>query len=75
MSANEAEKPLPDAQSPDIKEWFYAQGGMTYGPVTSSDLRVAAHLGFIGPNDLVRRSNQNTWTPAHSIKGLFEETA
>lgn len=54
-------------------EWFYTQRGETYGPVSSTDLRAAAHLGFVGPNDLVRRGDHGAWMPARSIRGLFKE--
>ncbi|MFM8771749.1 MAG: DUF4339 domain-containing protein [Candidatus Kapaibacterium sp.] len=54
-------------------EWFYTQRGETYGPVSSADLRAAAHLGFVGPNDMVRRGEQGDWIPAVSIRGLFKE--
>lgn len=52
-------------------EWFYTQRGQTYGPVTLSELRAAAHLGFLGPDDLVRRNNHDTWATARSMPGLF----
>ena len=54
-------------------EWFYARRGATYGPVSSIDLRAAAHLGFLGPEDLVRRAGRMDWIFARMIPGLFEE--
>ena len=62
----------PTAESP---EWFYTQRGETYGPVSSTDLRAAAHLGFIGPDDLVRRKDNPAWVTARSIKGLFRQAS
>lgn len=53
--------------------WFYTQRGETYGPVSSTDLRAAAHLGFLGPNDLVCRKDRETWVAARTIHGLFKE--
>lgn len=55
-------------------EWFYVQRGETYGPVSSADLSAAAHLGFLGPDDLVRRSGRTNWVLARSIPGLFIAT-
>jgi hypothetical protein len=52
--------------------WFYVQHGEMYGPVSSADLRAAAHLGFVGPDDLVRRSDRTDWMPARSVRGLFK---
>lgn len=62
----------PTTESP---EWFYTQRGETYGPVSSTDLRAAAHLGFIGPDDLVRRKDNATWITARLISGLFREAS
>jgi hypothetical protein len=53
-------------------EWFYVQRGETYGPVSSTDLRAAAHLGFLGPDDMVRRSDRSNWVTARSVHGLFK---
>lgn len=53
--------------------WFYTQRGETYGPVSSTDLWAAAHLGFLGPNDLVCRKDRETWVAARTIHGLFKE--
>lgn len=57
----------------DEAEWFYTQRGETYGPITATDLRAAAHLGFLGPDDMVRRKDREKWVPARSIRGLFKE--
>jgi hypothetical protein len=56
-------------------EWFYVQRGETYGPVCSTDLRAAAHLGFLGPDDLVRRSDRRDWVAARSLPGLFKNAS
>jgi hypothetical protein len=53
--------------------WFYVQHGEMYGPVSSADLRAAAHLGFVGPHDMIRRSDRTDWVPAHSLRGLFKQ--
>jgi hypothetical protein len=31
-----------------------------------------AHLGFVGPDDLVRRSDRTDWMPARSVRDLFK---
>lgn len=62
----------PGNSAPAV-EWFYTQRGETYGPVSGTDLRAAAHLGFLGPDDLVRRTDRERWVPARSIHGLFKE--
>jgi hypothetical protein len=53
-------------------EWFYVQRGEIYGPVTSTDLSAAAHLGFLGPDDMVRRSDMTAWVAARTVHGLFK---
>lgn len=72
-----APEPSPFPEGPDRNhhepcEWFYTQRGETYGPVSSTELRAAAHLGFVGPDDLVRRKDRGTWIAAREICGLFE---
>lgn len=59
--------------APNAPQWFYIQRGETYGPVSSDDLRAAAHLGFVGPHDMIRRSDRADWVPAHSLRGLFKQ--
>lgn len=66
------EEPEVKAPQGGASRWFYVQHGETYGPVTSADLRAAAHLGFIGPDDLVRRCDRSDWVAAHSLRGLFK---
>ena len=63
----------PKQQEQVHSEWFYTQRGETYGPVSSTELRAAAHLGFLGPNDLVLRKGQDAWIVASKIQGLFNE--
>lgn len=59
-------------ENPEV-EWLYTQKGETFGPVSSVDLRAAAHLGFLGPDDLVCRQDRGKWVAARSIRGLFKE--
>jgi len=68
--------PVPDSPERDPHEpyeWFYKQRGETYGPVSSTELRAAAHLGFVGPDDLVRRRDRGTWIAASEVRGLFKK--
>ncbi len=76
VSADDASghRPNRSRQRPDpgAIEWFYRQEGTTYGPVSSLDLRAAARLGFLGPDDHVLRYGQDTWVPARSVRWLFK---
>lgn len=78
--SDEARQQRPAAQRDETaattgrSKWFYIQRGETHGPVSSLDLRAAAHLGFLGPHDLVRRMDLERWVPACSIRGLFKES-
>ena len=74
MTRSEANPSSKDAQDPPRSRssaWFYIQRGETYGPVSATDLCAAAHLGFLGPDDMVRRADHKTWVPARRIQGLF----
>jgi hypothetical protein len=44
-----------------------------FGPVSSADLIAAAHLGFLRPDDLVRRSGASAWVAASDVRGLFKK--
>lgn len=55
-------------------KWLYMHRGETFGPVSSTDLRAAAHLGFLGPDDLVCHTADGLWMRARSIHGLFKNT-
>lgn len=70
MTEKDPGKPPPRVPL-TVSEWFYIQRGVIYGPVTSTDLRAAAHLGFLGPEDMVCRKDSGTWTLAESVPGLF----
>jgi hypothetical protein len=60
-------------EKPRTSSWFYVQHGETYGPVSSADLRAAAHLGFLSPDDMVRRADRTEWVSANSLRGLFKQ--
>ena len=63
----------PEQDGREQSEWFYTQHGETYGPVSSTELRAAAHLGFLGPDDLVCRKDRGSWVVARKIHGLFKK--
>lgn len=73
-----SQRPTPVRQTaePDSvtgqSTWFYSQRGQFYGPVSTTDLCAAAHLGFLGPDDLVRRADRAEWVAALSVHGLFK---
>jgi len=72
----ESERQVNEAAAATSRsEWFYVHRGETYGPVSSMDLCAAAHLGFLGPDDMVRRSDRADWVAARSVPGLFKELA
>lgn len=57
------------------RKWRYLKpSGEQYGPVTSADLRAAAQLGFVTPEDLVQRTGSNDWIKAGLIDGLFGQS-
>jgi hypothetical protein len=64
---------IPSPVGSNHSSWFYIQHGETYGPVSSTDLRAAAHLGFLGPDDLVCRKDSGKWVMARMIHGLFKD--
>jgi hypothetical protein len=64
---------ISDCMNTPSFEWFYTQQGGTFGPVSSTDLRAAAHLGFLGPDDMVRRSDRTDWVAASTVHGLFKK--
>lgn len=76
MADNQPDEPGRRAQDeslpPGASTWFYQQRGEMFGPVSSADLIAAAHLGFLRPDDLVRRSGASAWVAASDVRGLFK---
>lgn len=70
MTTQHDDQQLP--ASADTK-WLYMHRGQTFGPVSSTDLRAAAHLGFLSPDDLVCHPAEGIWIRAQSIHGLFKD--
>lgn len=54
--------------------WFYIQRGEVYGPASAADLCAAAHLGFLGPDDMVRRPDKSGWVATRAVQGLFKNS-
>jgi epoxyqueuosine reductase QueG len=53
--------------------WLYTHGEQTHGPVSITELRAAAYLGFVGPKDMVCNIASGSWVYATCVPGLFEE--
>lgn len=56
------------------RHWFYTQDGERFGPVTGPELRAAAQLEFLGPNDFVCCGNTGPWVQAGDIRHLFDRS-
>lgn len=54
-------------------EWYYAQDGKKYGPVTPKQLRGMAEKGQLRPTDLVWREGMLDWRTAGTVKGLIRD--
>jgi uncharacterized protein (TIGR00266 family) len=54
-------------------EWFYAQNGQQYGPVTTQELQAMAADGRLSPTDPVWKEGLADWTPAARVQGLFQK--
>ena len=53
-------------------EWFYAQEGRQFGPITPEELRRMAEEGELATTDLVWREGLPEWVPAIRVRGLFD---
>ncbi len=51
--------------------WYYAQQGVQYGPLSEDDLRRLAGERRLAPSDLVWRVGMSAWVPAAQVSGLF----
>lgn len=49
------------------RRWVYQRCGEAHGPLDITDLRAAAFLGFLKPDDLVRDIASDTWIAAASM--------
>lgn len=56
-----------------MAKWHYQKSGVTHGPIDSAGLKQLAQSGGIGPDDLLRREDMESWAKASKVKGLFPE--
>lgn len=56
-------------------EWYYARGDQQSGPVSPQELKRMASAGEIAPEDLVWREGMDDWSPARTVRGLFDDAA
>lgn len=52
--------------------WFYRRNGVSHGPVSLADLRAAAVLGFLAPEDLARPQEFGAWRPVGEISAIAD---
>jgi hypothetical protein len=55
-------------------EWYYAQEGERFGPVSDVDLRQLAVAGRLHPSDLVWFEGEPDWKPAAEVPRLFHRS-
>lgn len=60
-------------QPPQDSMWFYRHRARKYGPISTSELKAAAHLGFLHPMDAVLCKGQTAWFMARSLPWLFPD--
>ncbi len=53
-------------------QWYYAVGGVSYGPVSEQDLKALARQGQFQRDDYVYAEYLGDWVRADSIYGLFD---
>lgn len=54
-----------------VQRWVYRRCSSRHGPLSLEELRAAAFLGFLQPDDLVRATGTEHWVPAWSIEPLL----
>ena len=54
------------------RRWTYRASGMAFGPHSTDDLRAAAFLGFLLPNDLVGDIETRQWVEAGEVSILSD---
>lgn len=53
------------------KQWYYAKGSTTHGPLAGPELKQLADSGQLLPEDLVWKNGMANWTPAQTVRGLL----
>lgn len=56
-----------------MTKWYYAKNGQRHGPVAADQLRDLAATGTLLPKDLVWKEGCQTWIPAKTVEGLFQQ--
>jgi len=54
------------------RRWTYRASGVAVGPQSTDDLRAAAFLGFLLPNDLVGDMKTGQWVEASAVSILSD---
>jgi len=54
-----------------MSEWYYRVMGQELGPVSDTQLKALARDGTIQPDTFVRKRQDDSWTNAYHVKGLF----
>lgn len=55
------------------KVWYYVKGNQKNGPLTPSELKVAAKKGEIDHYDYIWREGMKNWFEANRVDGLFDK--
>jgi len=55
------------------KEWYAKVMGKKVGPMTGGQLKQLAVQQRLTPEDLIRKGESGSWTPANRVKGLFDK--
>lgn len=55
------------------QQWYYSRDGARIGPVSASQLKLAADNGHLTRADLVWKEGLADWVPAARVKGLFPD--
>ncbi len=53
-----------------MADWFYAQNGQQYGPVTEDNLKALLRQGTVQPTDLVWTDGMGNWLEARTVPAL-----
>src|SRR5262245_1355017 len=58
-----------------MTQWYHAQGGQRFGPMSFDDLKRLAAEGKLQAGDLVFQTGTTSWVSASTVPGLFEQPA
>ncbi|GMW02968.1 MAG: RDD family protein [Candidatus Hydrogenedentota bacterium] len=66
---------MPGGSSHTDKQWYYATGGQSMGPVPASELKSLYESGQVLPDDLVWTPGMEDWRPASVMAERFLRAA